>query len=71
MTDKYTLNWLAFSEHLPLMFKELYEIEKHSGVTLGCAEEKRETEEEEDIPNKTSDNKIRNRQRRRQIKISM
>ena len=70
MTDKYTLNWLAFSEHLPLMFKELYKEEKHSGVTLGCDEEKRETDEE-DVPNKTSDNKIRNGQRRRHIKISM
>ena len=30
MAEKYTLNWQTFSEHLQLMFKDLYEEEKHS-----------------------------------------
>merc|ERR1712001_527442 len=34
MTDKYTLNWHTFTDHLQLMFKDLYEEEKHSDVTL-------------------------------------
>ena len=36
MTEKYTLNWHTFSEHLQLMFKDLYEEEEHSDVTLVC-----------------------------------
>ena len=36
MAEKYTLNWHTFSEHLQLMFKEIYEEEKHSDVTLVC-----------------------------------
>ena len=36
MTDEYNLNWHTFSEHLQLMFKDLYEEEKHSDVTLVC-----------------------------------
>merc|ERR1712001_622528 len=36
MTDKYTLNWHTFTDHLQLMFKDLYEEEKHSDVTLVC-----------------------------------
>ena len=36
MAEKYTLNWDTFSEHLQLMFKDLYEEEKHSDVTLVC-----------------------------------
>ena len=36
MVEKYNLNWETFSEHLQLMFKELYEGEKHSDVTLVC-----------------------------------
>ena len=36
MAEKYTLNWHTFSEHLQLMFKDLYEEEKHSDVTLVC-----------------------------------
>ena len=36
MTEKYNLNWHTFSEHLQFMFKDLYEEEKHSDVTLVC-----------------------------------
>ena len=36
MAEKYTLNWHTFSDHLQLMFKDLYEEEKHSDVTLVC-----------------------------------
>ena len=36
MAEKYTLNWHTFSEHLQWMFKDLYEEEKHSDVTLVC-----------------------------------
>ena len=36
MAEKYTLNWSTFSDHLQLMFKDLYEEEKHSDVTLVC-----------------------------------
>ena len=36
MVEKYNLNWETFSEHLQLMFKDLYEEEKHSDVTLVC-----------------------------------
>merc|ERR1712150_372938 len=34
MAEKYTLNWHTFTDHLQLMFKDLYEEEKHSDVTL-------------------------------------
>ena len=34
MNEKYNLNWQTFSEHLQSMFKDLYEEEKHSDVTL-------------------------------------
>ena len=36
MTDKFNLNWQSFSDHLQLMFKYLYEEERHSDVTLVC-----------------------------------
>merc|ERR1712150_111833 len=36
MAEKYTLNWHTFSDHVQLMFKDLYEEEKHSDVTLVC-----------------------------------
>merc|ERR1711981_1068625 len=36
MADRYNLNWYTFSEHLHLIFKELYEEGKHSDVTLVC-----------------------------------
>merc|ERR1711981_24422 len=36
MADRYNLNWYTFSEHLQLMFKDLYEEGKHSDVTLVC-----------------------------------
>ena len=36
MAEKYTLNWHTFTDHLQLMFKDLYEEEKHSDVTLVC-----------------------------------
>ena len=36
MAEKYTLNWHTFTDHLQLMFKDLYEQEKHSDVTLVC-----------------------------------
>ena len=36
MARKYTLNWQTFTDHLQLMFKDLYEDEKHSDVTLVC-----------------------------------
>ena len=34
MTGKSNLIWHTFSEHLPLIFKELFEEEKYSDVTL-------------------------------------
>ena len=34
MTEKYTLNWQTFSDHLKLMFKDLYQEGSHSDVTL-------------------------------------
>ena len=34
MAEKYTLNWHTFSEHLQLMFRDLYEEGKNSDVTL-------------------------------------
>ena len=34
MAEKYTLNWHTFSDHLQLMFKDLYEGGKNSDVTL-------------------------------------
>ena len=35
MAEKYTLNWHTFSEHLQLMFKDLYQEEgRYSDVTL-------------------------------------
>ena len=36
MMENYNLNWQTFSEHLQLMFKDLYEEGKHSDVTLVC-----------------------------------
>ena len=36
MTQKYNLIWHTFSEHLQLMFKDLYEEEKYCDVTLVC-----------------------------------
>ena len=34
MSEKYTLNWQTFSDHLKLIFKDLYQGESHSDVTL-------------------------------------
>ena len=34
MTEKYTLNWQTFSEHLQLMFKDLYQEGRYTDVTL-------------------------------------
>ena len=34
MAEKYTLNWQTFSEHLKLMFKDLYQEGRYSDVTL-------------------------------------
>ena len=34
MAEKYTLNWHTYTDHLQLMFKDLYEEDKHSDVTL-------------------------------------
>ena len=34
MAEKYTLNWQTFSDHLNLMFKELYQEGSLSDVTL-------------------------------------
>ena len=34
MAEKYTLNWHTFSEHLQLMFKDLYQEGRYSDVTL-------------------------------------
>ena len=36
MAEKYNLNWHTFPDHLQSMFKDLYEEEKHSDVTLVC-----------------------------------
>ena len=36
MSEKSIINWNTFSEHLQSMFKDLYEEEKHSDVTLVC-----------------------------------
>ena len=34
MAEKYTLNWHTFTDHMQLMFKDLYEEEKHSDVMI-------------------------------------
>ena len=34
MAEKYTLNWDTFSEHLQLMFKDLYQEGRYTDVTL-------------------------------------
>ena len=34
MAEKYTLNWHTFSDHLKVMFKDLYQEGSHSDVTL-------------------------------------
>ena len=34
MAEKYTLNWQTFSEHLQLMFKDLYQEGRYTDVTL-------------------------------------
>ena len=34
MAEKYTLNWHTFSEHLKLMFKDLYQEGRYTDVTL-------------------------------------
>ena len=34
MSEKYSLNWHTFSEHLQLMFKDLYQEGRYSDVTL-------------------------------------
>ena len=34
MAEKYTLNWGTFSEHLQLMFKDLYQEGRYTDVTL-------------------------------------
>ena len=36
MAENYTLDWQTFTDHLQLMFKDLYEEGKHSDVTLVC-----------------------------------
>ena len=36
MVLKYNLNWQTFTDHLLLMYKDLYEEEKYSDVTLVC-----------------------------------
>ena len=36
ITEKNTLNWQTFTDHLKLMFKDLYEEGKNSDVTLVC-----------------------------------
>ena len=36
MTEKYTLNWNTFADHLQLMFQDLYNEGHHSDVTLVC-----------------------------------
>merc|ERR1711936_1374298 len=34
MAEKYTLNWHTFSEHLQVMFKDLYQEGRYTDVTL-------------------------------------
>ena len=34
MAEKYTLNWHTFSDHLKMMFKDLYQEGRYSDVTL-------------------------------------
>ena len=34
MAEKYTLNWQTFSEHLQLMFKDLYQDGRYTDITL-------------------------------------
>ena len=34
MPRKYTLNWETFSEHLQVMFKDLYQEGRYTDVTL-------------------------------------
>ena len=36
MTEKYTLDWHTFTDHIHLLFKGLYEEGKYSDVTLVC-----------------------------------
>ena len=36
MAETYTLNWYTFSDHLQLMFKNLYDEREYSDVTLVC-----------------------------------
>ena len=36
MSEKYNLSWVTFTEHLQLMFKDLYDEGKHCDVTLVC-----------------------------------
>ena len=36
MDKKYNVSWHTFTDHLQLMFKDLYEEEKHSDVTFVC-----------------------------------
>ena len=34
MAEMYTLNWQTFTDHLQLIFKDLYEEGRHTDVTL-------------------------------------
>ena len=34
MSEKYTLNWQTFSDHLKLMFKDIYREGRYTDVTL-------------------------------------
>ena len=34
MAEKYTLNWQTFSEHLQVMFEDLYQEGRYTDVTL-------------------------------------
>ena len=36
MAEMYTLNWQTFTDHLQLIFKDLYEERRHTDVTLVC-----------------------------------
>ena len=39
MDEKYTLNWHTFSDHLKLIFKDLYQEGRYADVTLVCEDQ--------------------------------
>ena len=50
MTKKYKLSWETFSDHLPLMIKEVYEEEGHSEFNKVAKDLEVKDEEKERLP---------------------